>query len=263
MKNVYVPKMHKIKRVIQESPAVKSFVISKPFNKFLPGQFIQITVPGYGEITLGITSPPKSGRLKFTVHKVGNVTKKLHKLKTGDSIGVRGPFGNGWPLKELENKHVTMIAGGVGIVPIKPLIHYLIDRNHKHLTLLYGAKTCEDLLFHKELKKIREITKRFVVEKAPKNWRGEVGMVTKICDDKLDCKNGVALICGPTIMMKFVTRELKKIGFKNEQIYLSLERLMQCGVGLCEHCRVGTKLVCCDGPVFRYDEVQNFHEVRT
>jgi sulfhydrogenase subunit gamma (sulfur reductase) len=254
MKNEYAPRMHKIKKIIQETPNVKSYVISKPFKKFTPGQFIQVTIPGSGEITLGITSPPKASTLKITVNKVGNVTKKLHELKTGDLIGIRGPYGNGWP--KIENKKIIMIAGGVGIVPLKPVIHELNGK----LELYYGARTMDDLLFYDELKRIVEKSV-FTVDKRTNNWKGRVGVVTDICE-KLDT-NSVVFVCGPPVMMKFVVKTLKDQGFKDEQIYLSLERLMQCGIGLCEHCRVGKKLVCQDGPVFRYDDVKEFYEVET
>ena len=259
MKNILVPRMQVIKRVVEESPSVKSFIINKPFKKFVPGQFIQVTVPGYGEIPLGITSNPKSSTLKITVNNVGNVTKRFHELGKGDVIGVRGPYGNGWPLKRLGGRRVIMIAGGVGIVPIKPLIHHLLGQ--ERLTLLYGAKTCEDLLFHDELKRLKGLTSRFVVEEAPKTWKGEVGFVTKLCGKNLDCEDSVALVCGPPAMTGPVTKALKNVGFRDDQVYLSLERLMQCGVGFCEHCRVGTKLVCADGPVFRLDEIKDFYEV--
>ncbi|MBR9679067.1 MAG: hypothetical protein GON13_02260 [Nanoarchaeota archaeon] len=255
MKNEYAPRMHKIKKIINETPTVKSFIISKPFKKFTPGQFVQVTVPGSGEITLGITSPPKASTLKITVNKVGNVTKKMHELLVGDLIGIRGPYGNGWP--KLNDKKIIMIAGGVGIVPLKPLIHELKGE----VELYYGAKTREDLLFYDELKKIVKKTE-FTVDEKTGNSNCNVGVVTEICKN-VNCENSVALVCGPPVMMKFVVKTLKQQGFKNEQIYLSLERLMQCGIGMCEHCRVGKKLVCQDGPVFRYDEIKNFYEVET
>lgn len=260
MKNEYVPKMLKIRKTVQETPTIKSFITSKPFQQFQPGQFVQTTVPGYGEITLGITSPPKANYLKITVNKVGNVTKQLHELKPGDLIGIRGPYGKGWPLKEAENKKVIMIAGGVGIVPIKPLIHHLLEKKHERMELYYGARTRDDLLFYDELRKLLPNAK-FTVDKKTGNWNGNVGVVTGICRE-ISCEDAVAMICGPPIMIKYAAETLKKQGFRNEQVYASLERLMQCGVGMCEHCRVGTKLVCQDGPVFRQDEIENFYEVK-
>lgn len=230
------------------------------FKKFNPGQFLMLSIPGYGEAPFGIMQPKcLNYKIQTLVRAVGNLTKKINSLKKGDNVYLRGPFGNGFPVSQWKKQNITLFAGGTGIVPIKALIDYLSEQKKYfgEIQILYGAKEQKQIFFQKELISCRKFADvMFTVEKFDKNWEGNTGLITSLITPKtINSKNCIAALCGPPIMYKFVIEKLKKIGFKDKDIYISLERRIRCGVGKCQHCTCGDKYVCLDGPVFRYDEV--------
>jgi len=273
IENPYKPYLARIIEIFRETNTIKTFKFKfldknlKDSFMFTPGQFIQVSVFGTGEIPLTICSSPFYTKFfQISVRRVGNVTNALFDLKKGDIIGIRGPYGNGYPINQLMYKDIVLVAGGIGFPPIKSLIEYILHRrdNFGHLWLLYGARNPEDIVFKKELikwKKEKDFNILITVDKAIPGWKGNVGVVTNLFDKvKIHNKNTVGITCGPPIMMKFVTQEFKTLGFKDDQIYLSMERLMHCGIGKCGHCNIGKKYVCKDGPVFRYDELKELTE---
>jgi NAD(P)H-flavin reductase len=266
MKNPYIPKLAIIKEVRDEAPDVKTFKISLKDGamKYLPGQFIELTVFGYGEFPTSVSSSPvpKKDHFEVTVKKIGDATNALHKLDIGSTIGVRGPFGNGFPLTALKGKNVVIVGGGVGLAPLRSLIYYLLANREKYgeLKLLYGARTPEDLLFKDEMMNW-DMEICLTVDRAGEGWIGNVGLVTTLFDrTKIEPENTIAVICGPPIMIKVVSEELLKMDFPESRIIVSLERLMKCGMGMCGHCNIGAKYVCKDGPVFTYGETMRFLE---
>ena len=271
--NPYLPQLARIERITKETDTVKTFRLKflkrkiKNYFVFIPGQFIQVSVFGIGEAPISLSSFPFDMEFfEFSVRNVGNVTNALFELKEGDTIGIRGPYGNGYPIKKFMHKNVVMVAGGIGFPPLKSLIEYILDRRDDFgdLWLLYGAKDPTDIVFKKSLKEWKKQKKFKVlvtVDKSDNKWKGNVGVVTTLFDKtKIPSENTIGVMCGPSIMMKFVTQKLKKIGFKDYQIFLSLERLMQCGMGKCGHCNIGNKYVCLDGPVFCYEELKGLTE---
>ncbi len=220
---------------------------------------------GVGEIPISISSDPAHTRsLAHTVRAVGTATTALVKLKHGSVVGVRGPFGSQWPVEEAKGKDLLIVAGGIGMAPLRPVLYsVLAQRNqYRRLLLLYGARTPKDLLYQRELarwQKLPEVQVQVTVDNADRNWRGHVGVVTKLMPKtSLDPASTLAMICGPEIMMRFTLTELRKLGLEPEQIFLSLERNMKCAVGFCGHCQFGPHFICKEGPVFRLDRVTDW-----
>jgi len=235
------------------------------FSKFNPGQFFMLSIIGYGEAPFGIMQPAcNSGKLQILVRNVGGLTEKITNLKKESPVEIRGPYGNGFPIESWRKKNIIMVAGGTGIVPIKALMDYLSKNSYKfgEIQLLYGARFPEGIFFQKELSACEKFSEIILtVEKSYKNWQGNIGMVTNLITEKtVFADNSVAILCGPPIMYRFVIEKLKKLGFNNKDIYISLERRMRCGVGKCQHCTCGDKYVCLDGPIFSYEEVLKFPE---
>ncbi len=230
--------------------------------KFNPGQFIELSIAGYGEIPVGIASPPSSYDIQVSVRNVGNVSAAVHRLEKGDLVGVRGPFGNGFEKKKIKGKDILIISGGCGIPPIRSLLLDIIEdrKNYGDVTLLYGSKTQKDLLFKEEYKKWgKTINVLLSVDKEddpdPEVDACGVGQVTTLIDKVKTGKNTLAVMCGPPIMYKYAIQKLLGKGVKPERILVSLERRMKCGIGKCQHCTRGGKYVCTDGPVFTYKEI--------
>ena len=269
MQNPYVPQEAKIEEIIEETPNIKTFVL-KPSGEFsfATGQFIELTVPGLGEAPFTPSSSPAlKDRLDVTIMNVGRVTSLLHNAKVGDCVGIRGPFGKGYPLNDFKGKTVFIVGGGVGLAPLRSLLFALFEdiKNYKKISLRYGARTPGDIVYKKLLplwakkKKVEVIN---TVDVGDKKWKGKVGLVTTILNDlKRKVKNSVAVVCGPPIMMKFVTLKLLDEGFSPEDIYLSMEKNMSCGLGKCGHCRVGPYYACKDGPVFTYAQLKDLREI--
>ncbi len=234
-----------------------------PFS-FEPGQFNMLYAFGTGEAAISISSDPgKPGSLAHTIHRVGTVTSSFSKLKRGEMIGLRGPFGRSWPMKQAEGMDVCIVAGGIGLAPLRPVIYSILKHRKKfaRLTLLYGARTPLDLLYRVELEqwnKHDDFEVLITVDRSDSSWKGHIGVVTNLLSYiKLDARSTIAMVCGPEIMMKYTVEELKRRGLSSEQIYISMERNMKCGIGICGHCQYGPKFVCKDGPVFRLPEVEH------
>ena len=230
-----------------------------------PGQFIEVGLPGYGEIPLGLASNPFDRKaFQVSVRGVGSVSSALRRLGKGDAVGIRGPFGNGFPVRDMEGRQVLVVAGGCGIPPLRSLIEYaLAGKKFKSVTMLYGSKTEADLLFRHDYGRwVRGgVDVRLTVDNSSEGWADRLavscasGVVTKLLDEVEIRKGAYACLCGPPVMYRFVAKRLKELGVSPSRILLSLERRMKCGVGKCQHCTVNRRYVCLDGPVFTYEEV--------
>jgi NAD(P)H-flavin reductase len=237
--------------------------------RVLPGQFNMLYVPGIGESAISISSGASDRDVLHTLRVAGDVTTAIAKMNEGDVIGVRGPFGRGWPMEEMENRNVMIIAGGVGIAPLRSVIRSLSAEKRSCLgkdIILYGAKTPKDIVYRDEFPRYRDIFQIFLtVDKADPEeyWKGEVGLVTRLlAKASFDPLGTTVFICGPEVMMQSAIRELLLRGVPGEKIFLSMERNMNCGMGICGHCFFGSKFVCKDGAVFKYTEVEDFFGVR-
>jgi len=231
--------------------------------RFEPGQFNMLYVFGVGEVPISISGrPDKPDTLVHTTRAVGPVTRAMSKIRAGDSIGVRGPFGTSWPVEAASGLDVVIVAGGIGLAPLRPAVYYLLENRKKfrRIALLYGARTPEDLLYTKELEKWRlnpEIELLVTVDRATGSWQGNVGVVTNMIPKAtFDPLNSIAMVCGPEIMMRFTSLGLLKRNMPAEKIYISMERNMKCGVGLCGHCQMREYFICKDGPVFNYAKIR-------
>ena len=241
--------------------------------RFIPGQFNMLYVPGVGEVPISISSSPLDHDLMHTVRVAGEVTTVLSGLRAGDVIGMRGPFGRGWPLEEAEDFDLLIVAGGIGIAPLRSVARHILKTHaskkrdaHPRRMLLYGAKTPKDIVFRDEFPRYRDLVEVLLtVDRADPEeyWRGETGLVTKLFDRlSIDPLCTIVFMCGPEIMMQTSVRELNLRGVPEERIFLSLERNMNCGVGHCGHCFFGPKFVCKDGPVFRFSEIEGLMGIK-
>ena len=269
MKNIYRPIEAIIEDVIVETPNIKTFVIRpKEDFSFRTGQFIELTLPGIGEAPFTPSSNPNiKEKIDVTIMKAGRVTSLLHDIPNNTPVGIRGPYGKGYPLEKFEGKDILIVGGGVGLAPLRSLLFSLfaeIDKYNK-VVLGYGARTPSDIVYKEaipawaKLKKVKVLT---TVDVGDSSWQGNVGLVTTILKDlSISLKNAISIVCGPPIMMKFVTLKLLDIGFKPQDIYLSMEKNMSCGLGKCGHCRVGKYYACKDGPVFSYEQLKDIHDI--
>jgi NAD(P)H-flavin reductase len=263
--SLYLPRIAVLKDKRAETPDTVTFTFELPEGGNLnniPGQFITLTIFGYGEAPFSITSSPTQKDFQLCIRNVGNVTKALHKLKIGDKVGIRGPRGNGFPIEELKGKNAVFIAGGLGLAPLRSLINYIADnrRDYGKVWILSGARTPKDHLFKWEWdrwSKIDGFEVLTTVDRGDDTWDGNVGVVGSLLyKTDIQIENTMVFICGPPIMFHFVTMDLTKLGFKDDMILSTLERHMKCGVGKCGHCMIGSKYVCMDGPVFTYAEMK-------
>ncbi len=263
--SIYKPLKAKVDKVITESPTIKTLVlIPETEFSFKTGEFIELTLNGYGEAPFTPSSSPlETKRLEVTIMKAGYVTDKIHALKPGEIVGIRGPFGRGYPIEKFYGKEIVIVGGGCGFAPIRSLLYNLMAEKEKFkkVTVCYGAKTPEECIYKPFVEQLRK-TERFEVyrsvDKADEKWDETEGVVTVLLEDiKVDIKNSVAIVCGPPIMMKFGTLKLLEMGYPEGDIYLSMEKNMSCGLGKCGHCMMGKYYVCKDGPVFTYEEIKN------
>lgn len=271
--SIYVPELATITKIEQMSETEKLFEIKidsdearKDFN-FLPGQFVELTVFGLGEAPFSIPSSPSNKEFfQLCIRDAGNVSGALHRMQAGDKIGIRGPFGDGYfPFDKMKGKDVIIVAGGLGLAPVMSLIHTILEdrENYKRLVIIYGSVDPANILFKEDIeswKKRDDIELQLTVDNPDGTWQGEVGVCTNLIPG-INCgPDTYAVICGPPVMYKFVVAEFEKKSIKPENIFLSLERRMECGVGKCNHCHVGNKLSCIDGPVFSLWEIRNLKE---
>ena len=232
-----------------------------------PGQFNMLYAFGKGEVPISV-SARSGGRITHTTRNVGLVTAALTSAAPGTMIGIRGPFGHGWPVTELRGKDVVVVAGGLGLAPLRPALHAMLDSRDEYgrLVLLYGARTPGDLLFIRELERWRgrfDVEVLVTVDVASSAWRGEVGVVTRLFSRlAMDADHSAALVCGPEVMMRFAASGLLDVGIEAENVWLSMERNMQCGAGVCGHCQVGPFLVCRDGPVLPFSRLAPIFKVK-
>jgi NAD(P)H-flavin reductase len=236
---------------------------------YRPGQFNMLYAFGVGEIPISISGDPtRAASLVHTVRAVGAVSRALCALKSGSAVGVRGPFGSAWPLEECQGRDVLVMAGGIGLAPLRPVVYELLAHRQRYgrVWLLDGARTPGDLLYKAEVERWQTrgtIDVLVTVDRGIAAWTGSVGVVTRLVERaRFDAATAIAMVCGPEIMMRFSARELLNRGIAADRIYVSLERNMQCAVAHCGHCQFGPVLVCRDGPVFRYDRVADLLLVR-
>jgi len=269
MNNPYRIIETEVLEVVTETPSIKTIKMRpKEEISFVTGQFIELTIPGVGEAPFTPSSRPSvRDVMEVTVMKVGKVTECIHELKKGDIVGLRGPYGKGYPLDEFKGKEILIVGGGCGFAPIRSLMYSLFDRSDefKKLSFRGGCRTPKELIYKNETEewsKRKDLDLKLTVDSGEAGWRGNVGLVTTILDDvKMDRKTGIAVVCGPPIMMKFATKKLLEMGFKEDNVYLSMEKNMSCGIGKCGHCRLGTYYACKDGPVFTYSKIKNFPNI--
>lgn len=265
--NVYFPKLARIEKIKEEvggARPIKTFrvtLINEDEFTFKCGQCAMLSVFGRGESMISISSSPLvNDYLQFSILKMGRVTSALHELEEGDIIGLRGPFGNGFPIDEWKGKNLVFIGGGIGLAPIWSVLHTALGKKDDYgsLTLIYGARTSKDLVFKKELEELRKrVEVHLSVDVEEPGWDEFVGFVpVNVLDKKPSPKNAVAVTCGPPIMIKYVIQNLKALGFEDDQIYTTVENKMKCGVGKCGRCNIGRHYVCKDGPVYSWAELK-------
>jgi len=265
MENPYLPVEAELLDVVEETPTIKTFVLrpSQPIP-FRAGQFMQLTLPGLGEAPFTPSSSPyEKERMEITILETGRVTDALHNLQPGVSLGLRGPFGKGYPVDKFIGKEVLIVGGGVGLAPLRSLLYYLFQNldKFKRFSIKYGARMPEELCYHKlypQWEKLKKVDLTVTIDVPAPGWKGRVGLVTTLLDElDIDLKNSYVVSCGPEIMLKFVTYKLIDIGFAPEQIYLSMNRNMSCGVGKCGRCIIGKYFLCKDGPDMCYADIKD------
>ncbi len=256
-----------IKDVIDETPDVKSFIItgengSKPFEH-KPGQCAMLSYPGAGEAMFSISSPPEAEDLRFSVKRYGSFTDFLHEMRQGREIAVRGPYGRPFPVEEFDKKDLVFIAGGIGLAPLRPVIETCLANREKYgkITVIYGARSYADLVFKDDLfgkwKNAANTDVFVTTDKPDGTWSGHVGFVPQYVSEINPDSSATVILCGPPVMIKFTAAALEKLGFEKNRVYTTLEMKMKCGVGKCGRCNIGSKYVCRDGPVFRLDELDD------
>ncbi len=267
--NSYVPLISKIKDVQTLTPTEKIFEIELPDGKKLnhdPGQFVQLLIPGIGEAPISICSSPTDKNFFLTIRKVGDVTTAVHNMKAGDIVGIRGSFGWGFPVEKMKGQNVLIVAGGIGLAPLRSVIRYILANrdDYKDFTILHGARTPTDRLFKEELDSWMNnprINLLETVDHGDDSWKGNTGVITTLFKHiTVDPENTYALVCGPPVMYKFVILECQGKGIPDGKILVSLERHMKCGLGKCGHCQINGLYTCQQGPVFSYTQVKNLEE---
>jgi len=260
-----LPRIFRIERVRQDTRDTFTMFLARDASfTFAPGQFNMLYVFGVGEAPISICSDPADKReFQHTTRVVGPVTAALKRLKKGDAVGVRGPFGASWPAAEAEGRDCLIAAGGIGLAPLRPIIYTVLANRPKYrrVVILYGTRTPDDILYGNELKRWSakfDIEVHVTVDRGVHDWRGNVGVVTALISRAaFNPETVVAMLCGPEVMMRFSLLELQRRGVPPERIYLSMERNMKCAIGLCGHCQYGPAFVCKDGPVFRLDRINS------
>jgi len=269
MQNPYLPELGTVTKIIDETPIIKSFqvILNDPekMKKFTfePGQVGQLSLFGVGESTFVINSPPtRMEYLQFSVMKAGEVTNALHELAEGDQVGVRAPLGNWFPYEQMKGKKILFIGGGIGLAPLRTLILFMLDNraDYADITIIYGARTPNDLCYKDELKEWEartDLNLILTVDAEFPGWDKRVGLVPNVLKEIAPSpENTVAITCGPPIMIKFTLQALSALKFNDEQIITTLEKRMKCGIGICGRCNIGSMYVCKDGPVFSLTQLK-------
>lgn len=273
MHNPYIPLLTTVKSIIAENKIndIKTleleFKNKKDYEDFnyIPGQFAEISIIGKGECPIGIaSSPTEEGSIKFTIKKMGTVTTALHNCDIGDTVGVRGPCGNGWPIEEMKGKNIVIIGGGFAFSTLRSLITYMLDnkyrKDYKDITVIYGNRDSGEVLYQEDLetwKKRDDIKVILTIDREEEGWKDKVGFVAPVVKEVAPSSdNAVAVVCGPPIMIKTTIAVLEELKFEDAQILNSLEMRMKCGIGKCGRCNIGNKFVCVDGPVFSLAELK-------
>jgi sulfhydrogenase subunit gamma (sulfur reductase) len=270
VESIYLPEMATICRVETMTEWEKLFEVELKSGRPLghdPGQFVEVSVFGIGEAPISVSSAPDGkNSFEMVVRNVGNVTGALHRLEAGATIGLRGPFGTGFPLDELEGRNLIMVAGGLGLVPLRSLIQTVLNNrsDYENVTIFYGCKQPAELLFRDELAQWQDrddVDLQVTIDRPHPDWDGKVGVVTTLFEGiDLDPRTTTVVLCGPPIMYRFVILECMNRGVAEEDIIVDFERRMKCGVAKCGHCQINNKYVCQDGPVFRYHEIAALRE---
>ncbi len=270
--NIYQPNLAEIVEIKQETSDVKTFklkfkdqAIADSFD-YQPGQFVEFSVFGEGEAPFCISnSPTRKPNLECSVKRTGQVTDALHELNIADTIGIRGPYGNGFPVEKLRNKNLVFVAGGIGLAPLRSLINYCLDKrsDFTEITIVNGARTSKDLVYQDEYetwKAAKNTQLHLTVDCNEENWTCMVGVVPKILEQlKPTCEDSLAIVCGPPVMIKYTIPVLLKLGFCPEAILTTLEMKMKCGLGKCGRCNIGNLYICKDGPVFSYAQLKDLN----
>jgi NAD(P)H-flavin reductase len=270
-RELFTPEMGRILRIRQLTALEKVFTIELPEGKSLdhrPGQFVEVSVLGVGEAPISISSSPSrsNGTFELCIRRAGDVTGAIHRLQPDDQVGIRGPFGHGFPIEKFRGKDLLFAPGGLGLAPLRSLINQVLDeRAHfGRIIILYGARNPAELLFMDELQEWAEredIELHITVDRGDETWSGNTGVITTLFPKiSVYPRNTVAVTCGPPVMYRFVLMELLGKGISEGNIYLSLERRMKCGVGKCGHCQINNVYACQSGPVFAYKEIKGLEE---
>lgn len=255
--NIYLPKLKKILKVWEESKEIKTFKVDCKISHD-PGQFMEVSIFNFGEAPISISSYSEE-YIDLTIRRVGRITNAIHRLKEGDFLGLRGPYGNGYPMQEMERNGIVIIGGGCGVAPLRSVIQYIekFQRKYKEIDLFFGYGSPREVMFKKDIDQwMKKFNVHLTVDVPDREWKYDTGTVIKLLERKnVELKGKSILMCGPPVMIKFVIDTLKKEkDFKDNRIYVSLERMMKCGFGKCGHCMINDKYVCLDGPVFNYTE---------
>lgn len=258
--NNFETKKYEIIAKENSAPSIITFTISGNLG-FRPGQFVQVRLPHIGESTFVPCSDPQiKDYFELSIRGCGSTTNELVKLLPGETLDIRGPYGNGWPIAQLKGKDIILIAGGMGLIPLRPLLFQLLRNKagYGRISLFGGFRTSEHVLFRHDLEKwSKKISVNIYAEQTSRDPLCKKGLITEpLKESKFNIKKSVVLICGPEIMVPFVLDALSDQGFRDNQIYLSYERRTECGIGVCQHCNIGKYLVCKDGPVFRFDKIK-------
>jgi len=272
--NPWLSRTVEIVDILPELPGVSTYRLRfqdpalQSSYRFLPGQFNMLYLPGVGEIAISVSAANKErGTWDHTIRVAGNVTRTLAGLSVGATLGLRGPYGSSWPLSDCAGADLIVVAGGIGLAPLRPAIQAFIDRPQTfgRATLLYGSRSPDTMLYANQYNAWSDsgLNLQTTVDRFQPGWSGNVGVVTLLVDrlKPLSPASSILLLCGPEVMMRYTVRSALNRGLRKDQIWVSLERNMQCAVGLCGHCQLGPAFVCKDGPVFRYDKIEPFLRV--
>lgn len=268
-RDLYSPVMAEIVKVEQMTDLENLYTIKLPEGELghRPGQFVELSIFGVGEAPFSISSSPTHrGEFELGIRRVGMLTEVLSRMQPGQKVGIRGPFGNGIDVEKFKGQDVLIVAGGIGLVPMRSMINYVIDnpKDFGTLRIVYGSRTDGDLLFRDEIARWQadpKIDFHVTVDRGSPEWKGHTGVITTLIPGlELDLENTVCCVCGPPIMYRFALLALKSRGLPERSIYMSLERRMKCGVGKCGHCQINSTYVCQDGPVYHYPDIKNLQE---